>query len=696
MNGHRAGRGGPAGRDLRRRHGALGTDQNFILTGVPEDRVDDLLAEDLLQKYSPYPGPFTGAWWPARGPSSAASPSSRRRSGPSSGPGSSTSSWPATPVGRDPAGGPGAGEDAGVIRMHFSGCSASCAQPQIADIGFRGEIAHVGDHLVEAVDIGVGGSLGTDAGFIDWVEHARPVDDVPDACCGWSAATRRSGARASPSTSGPGARPTTSCARPWRRDAGTDDSGRRRCAPMKGYRIREEMNGIAEPPGKTWFWELEAGVIDADRCIQCGTCVAACPSNSIGVDEDTEPARAGQDVHRVLAVLGLLPPGRAALRGAVAAVDRASGDGRGRRRRWWSRPTPPTPTGRSPAAPRATGSAPCSTRYAVRAGARPDEAQDGGVVTRHARRRPGRRGHRRGARDQAERGPRRAVEGRGHLATTAKEIIDAAGSYYNQTMALAELDLTRYDLPGQAPHRRGRHALRDPGAPGHAGAAVADRGPPRRRRGAHHRPPVHQELRLRGPDAAASCATSAGIDLDRVSKVDVIHGRMIVEYRDGEVAVDEPIKDFHGAALKGCDECADFLGRGADLSVGSVGSMDGWTQRAGAHRSGAGGPSTGPGAGSTSGSSTIPRHWSSWTASTSGSPIDSLRRKLRPRRAPVHRLRRARRRPTRAPTGPRWSPTAEPVATDRHRVPPSGRRSTPVPCRIASGSVGRRRPARGG
>jgi len=68
-----------------------------------------------------------------------------------------------------------------------------------------------------------------------------------------------------------------------------------------------------------------------------------------------------------------------------------------------------------------------------------------------------------------------------------------------------------------------------------------------------------------------------GIDLDRVSKVDVIHGRMIVEYRDGEIAVDEPVKDFHGAALKGCDECADFLGRSADLSVGSVGSFAGWS-----------------------------------------------------------------------------------------------------------------------
>ena len=68
-----------------------------------------------------------------------------------------------------------------------------------------------------------------------------------------------------------------------------------------------------------------------------------------------------------------------------------------------------------------------------------------------------------------------------------------------------------------------------------------------------------------------------GVDLDRVSKVDVTKGRLLVEYRDGQMAGDEPIKSFHSAALKGCDECADFLGRSADLSVGSVGSFGGWT-----------------------------------------------------------------------------------------------------------------------
>jgi ferredoxin-nitrite reductase len=71
-----------------------------------------------------------------------------------------------------------------ILRMHFSGCSASCAQPQIADVGFRGETAHRGDAIVEGVDIGLGGSLGTDAAFIDWVEGAKPVDEVPDALVG--------------------------------------------------------------------------------------------------------------------------------------------------------------------------------------------------------------------------------------------------------------------------------------------------------------------------------------------------------------------------------------------------------------------------------------------------------------------------------------------------------------------------------
>src|SRR3712207_1579129 len=49
------------------------------------------------------------------------------------------------------------------------------------------------------------------------------------------------------------------------------------------------MNDIEEAPGKVWFWDLEKAVIDADRCVQCGVCVAACPSDSLGIGADDLP-----------------------------------------------------------------------------------------------------------------------------------------------------------------------------------------------------------------------------------------------------------------------------------------------------------------------------------------------------------------------------------------------------------------------
>jgi ferredoxin-nitrite reductase len=152
----------------------IGTDQNFIVSGVPEERLDDLLAEPLMQTYSPFPGPFERGVVACTGSEFCrfAVVETKERA----------VKWARTldaQLSTDDTG--SAAEDAGVIRMHFSGCSASCAQPQIADIGFRGDIAHIGEHIEEAVDIGLGGSLGPDAGFIDWIEGAMPVDRVPDA-----------------------------------------------------------------------------------------------------------------------------------------------------------------------------------------------------------------------------------------------------------------------------------------------------------------------------------------------------------------------------------------------------------------------------------------------------------------------------------------------------------------------------------
>jgi ferredoxin-nitrite reductase len=153
----------------------IGTDQNFIVSGVPEDRLDDLLAEPLVQTYSPFPGPFERGVVACTGSEFCrfAVVETKERA----------VKWArALDAELSVNGADGGGHaDAGVIRMHFSGCSASCAQPQIADIGFRGDIVHVDEHIEEAVDIGLGGSLGPDAAFIDWVAGAVPVEQVPDA-----------------------------------------------------------------------------------------------------------------------------------------------------------------------------------------------------------------------------------------------------------------------------------------------------------------------------------------------------------------------------------------------------------------------------------------------------------------------------------------------------------------------------------
>ena len=125
---------------------------------------------------------------------------------------------------------------------------------------------------------------------------------------------------------------------------------------MKRYRVREEMNGIPEPPGKVWFWELEAGVIHADRCIECGTCIAVCPSNSIGINEDTNLPELVKmctgcslcwDFCPLAAVFAMKPcgPPRPHSR---ARRPRCSRPRSGR--------TPRTPTGRSPVGHRRTAS----------------------------------------------------------------------------------------------------------------------------------------------------------------------------------------------------------------------------------------------------------------------------------------------------------------------------------------------------
>ena len=363
-----------------------------------------------------------------------------------------------------------------------------------------------------------------------------------------------------------------------------------------------------------WFWELEAGVIDADRCIQCGTCVAVCPSNSIGIDEDTN-----------------LPELVKMCTGCSLCWDFCPRGGLRYEALW----PPSTVTGDEDAdvEPAQVRSDSADTYWKISGGppadglgavvelrgagrrARSTTSQDGGAVSAlligllAA-------GEIDGALvSKPSADPDEQWKGVATIATTAAEIRAASGSFYNQTMALAELDLSKYSLPAKP-----RIAV--VGTPCEVQglrAMQARRWPT----GAHRVDAVVLSIALmctKNFDYEAltlrELRDKRGVDLDRVSKMDVIRGRMIVEYRDGELAVDEPVKDFHGAALKGCDECADFLGRSADISVGSVGLHDRVDERAHPHRARAPRLPGGTGRSSTCAAwTTRPRScaWTRWT-----------------------------------------------------------------------------------
>jgi ferredoxin-nitrite reductase len=148
----------------------FGIDQNAIVSGIPTNKVDAFLAEELLERLSPAAGPFTRGIVTCTGSEFCryAIVETKERA----------VRWAADLDSRLATAGV---RDLPPIRTHFSGCSASCAQPQIGDIGLRGDTAHVGDRIEEGVDIGLGGTLGPEASFIDWISGAVPVTAVPDA-----------------------------------------------------------------------------------------------------------------------------------------------------------------------------------------------------------------------------------------------------------------------------------------------------------------------------------------------------------------------------------------------------------------------------------------------------------------------------------------------------------------------------------
>ncbi len=67
------------------------------------------------------------------------------------------------------------------LRMHWSGCPASCGNHTIADIGLLGKNIKLNGEVVEAVDVFAAGNAGCEANFPIKLLEDVPCEDLPDA-----------------------------------------------------------------------------------------------------------------------------------------------------------------------------------------------------------------------------------------------------------------------------------------------------------------------------------------------------------------------------------------------------------------------------------------------------------------------------------------------------------------------------------
>lgn len=322
-------------------------------------------------------------------------------------------------------------------------------------------------------------------------------------------------------------------------------------------------SGITESRDKIWFHKLAAAVIDAGRCVRCGACVAACPSNSIAVAEDRLPTLTrmctgcsscwdfcplgGLHTERLSSVWpgsnGHEPEGR---------PDPPSGDG------------PSAETG----TPDVTGVGHVLAAYVARARDRLRGAQDGGVVTAMLTMLL-RRGFIQGVLLTHKESP---LRGRAALATTSSQVSQGAGSVYDQTHVLGALadglpaPIEEIALVGTPCQVSGLRALQ--------------LFPWRYRRAPAANVMLTVALfctRSFDPQRLALELVRRGVDLRRLAKVDIRDGWFRAYDADGAVVLETRVRALQCAALRGCDECADFSGELADIAVGNVGSDPGYT-----------------------------------------------------------------------------------------------------------------------
>jgi len=142
--------------------------QNPLIMDVEESAVDALLDEPLLDTHTPAPSVFTRGGMACTGTEfcDIALTETKLRL-------TRMLRWLNTNV--------DVPTDVDTIKIHYSGCTADCGHAYTADIGLQGMRAQKDGDIVEALDIGVGGGMGPNPEFVEWVSQRVPADEVPGA-----------------------------------------------------------------------------------------------------------------------------------------------------------------------------------------------------------------------------------------------------------------------------------------------------------------------------------------------------------------------------------------------------------------------------------------------------------------------------------------------------------------------------------
>ncbi len=140
----------------------LTVEENVIIPNVPESRIESLLKEPLLERFAIDPAPLTRALVSCTGSKfcNFALIETKSRSVAMIKELEAELSIPKP------------------VRIHWTGCPNSCAQPQVADIGFMGTKVRKNGKTLEGVDIYMGGTVGKDAHLGTCVQKSIPCEDL--------------------------------------------------------------------------------------------------------------------------------------------------------------------------------------------------------------------------------------------------------------------------------------------------------------------------------------------------------------------------------------------------------------------------------------------------------------------------------------------------------------------------------------